>query len=43
LGAHGKGILTHTFLGSVPQKVLRRSRRPVLIVPIPKDATDIDL
>ena len=43
LGAHGKGILTHTFLGSVPQKVLRRSRRPVLVVPIPKDATDIDL
>jgi nucleotide-binding universal stress UspA family protein len=43
LGAHGKGILAHTFLGSVPQKVLRRSRRPVLVVPIPKDATDIDL
>jgi nucleotide-binding universal stress UspA family protein len=43
LGAHGKGILTHTFLGTVPQKVLRRSRRPVLVVPIPKDATDIDL
>ncbi len=43
LAAHGKGILAHTFLGSVPQKVLRRSRRPVLVVPIPKDATDIDL
>ncbi len=43
LGAHGKGILAHTFLGSVPQKVLRRSRRPVLVVPIPKDATDIEL
>jgi len=43
LGAHGKGILAHTFLGSVPQKVLRRSRRPVLIVPIPKDAKDLDL
>ncbi len=43
LGAHGKGILAHTFLGSVPQKVLRRSRRPVLIVPIPKDSTDLDL
>ena len=43
LGAHGKGILTHTFLGTVPDKLLRRSRRPVLVVPIPKDATDIDL
>ena len=43
LGAHGKGILSHTFLGTVPDKVLRRSRIPVLVVPIPKDATDIDL
>jgi nucleotide-binding universal stress UspA family protein len=43
LGAHGKGILSHTFLGTVPDKVLRRSRTPVLVVPIPKDATDSDL
>jgi nucleotide-binding universal stress UspA family protein len=43
LGAHGKGILSHTFLGTVPDKVLRRSRTPVLVIPIPKDATDIDL
>lgn len=43
LGAHGKGMLSHTFLGTVPDKVLRRSRTPVLVVPIPKDATDIDL
>jgi len=43
LGAHGKGILTHTFLGTVPTKVLRRSRRPVLVVPIPENATDMDL
>ena len=43
MGAHGKGILSHTFLGTVPDKVLRRSRIPVLVVPIPKDAMDIDL
>jgi nucleotide-binding universal stress UspA family protein len=43
LGAHGKGILSHTFLGTVPDKLLRRSRVPVLVVPIPKDATDSDL
>jgi len=43
LGSHGKGILKHTFLGTVPEKVLRRSRRPVLIVPIPKGITDIDM
>jgi nucleotide-binding universal stress UspA family protein len=43
LGAHGKGVLSHTFLGTVPDKLLRRSRVPVLVVPIPKDATDSDL
>ncbi|MBW1716509.1 MAG: universal stress protein [Deltaproteobacteria bacterium] len=43
LGAHGKGILSHTFLGTVPDKLLRRSRVPVLVVPIPKGATDADL
>lgn len=43
LGAHGKGILSHTFLGSVSEKVLRRSRRPVVVVPIPKGVTDSDL
>jgi len=43
LGAHGKGILRHTFLGSVSEKVLRQSRWPVLVVPIPKGATDSDL
>jgi len=43
IGAHGKGILSHTFLGTVPDKLLRRSRVPVLVVPIPKDATDSDL
>ena len=43
LGAHGKGILSHTFLGSVSEKVLRQSRWPVLVVPIPKGVTDSDL
>jgi nucleotide-binding universal stress UspA family protein len=35
LGTHGKGALSHTFLGSVADKVLRRSRRPVFVIPIP--------
>ena len=43
LGAHGKGILSHTFLGSVSEKVLRQSRWPVLVVPIPKGVTNSDL
>ncbi|WP_417841270.1 universal stress protein [Terasakiella sp.] len=34
MGAHEKG-LTHTFLGSVAKSVLRRSRIPTLIVPLP--------
>lgn len=40
MGAHEKGI-THTFLGSVAKSVLRRSRRPTFIFPLPKG--DIDL
>lgn len=43
LGAHGKGIISHTFLGSVSEKVLRRSRRPVVVVPIPEGVTNSDL
>ncbi|MDH3453916.1 MAG: universal stress protein [Desulfuromonadales bacterium] len=35
MGTHGKGALQHTFLGSVTEKVLRRSKRPVFVVPIP--------
>ncbi len=35
MGAHEKGIM-HTFLGSVAKSVLRRSRIPTLIVPLPE-------
>ena len=41
MGTHGKGLISHTFLGSVSEKVLHRTRKPVFIVPIPKE--DIDL
>ncbi|MEH6652052.1 MAG: universal stress protein [Motiliproteus sp.] len=34
MGAHEKGIM-HTFLGSVAKSVLRRSRIPSMIVPLP--------
>ena len=40
LGSHGKGVLRHTFLGSVAAAVLERSRRPVLIIPLPSAKTD---
>ncbi len=40
LGNHGKGFLSHTFLGSVSSGVLHRTRKPVFMIPLPsgKDA-----
>ena len=35
LGSHGKGILTQTFLGSVSNAVLQRTKKPVFIIPLP--------
>jgi len=34
MGTHGKGVLTHTLLGSVTERVLRRTKKPVIVVPI---------
>jgi nucleotide-binding universal stress UspA family protein len=42
LGTHGKGFLKQTFLGSVSRSVLDRTRKPVLMVPIPSDASVMD-
>jgi nucleotide-binding universal stress UspA family protein len=36
MGTHGKGLLTHAFLGNVAGKVLNRIKIPVFIIPIPK-------
>jgi len=41
MGTHGKGLISHAFLGSVAEKVLRRSRRPVLTIPLPEGHTDL--
>jgi nucleotide-binding universal stress UspA family protein len=41
MGTHGKGLISHTFLGSVSEKVLHRTRKPVFIVPIPRGDIDI--
>ena len=43
MGTHGKGVISHTFLGSVSEKVLRRIHKPVYIIPLPKGETDISL
>jgi nucleotide-binding universal stress UspA family protein len=34
IGSHGKGRLKYVLLGSVAEKVLRKSERPVLVVPL---------
>ena len=41
MGTHGKGLITHAFLGSVAEKVLQRVAKPVFVIPIPKGETDI--
>jgi nucleotide-binding universal stress UspA family protein len=43
LGTHGKGFLAHTFLGSVSNAVLHRTRKPVFIIPLPSERTTFDL
>jgi len=42
LGTHGKGFLRQTFLGSDAVKVLERTRKPVFVIPLPSEKTDID-
>ena len=42
LGTHGKGFLANTFLGSVSSAVLHRARKPVFIIPLPSEKTNID-
>ena len=41
MGTHGKGIIKNAYLGSMTKKVLRRVRKPVFIIPLPKGETDI--
>ena len=41
MGTHGKGFLSQTFLGSMAKMVLRRTRKPVFIVPLPKEASQL--
>lgn len=37
MGTHSKGFIAQTFLGSVAQNVLQRSRIPVYVIPMPKE------
>ena len=40
MGTHGKGIIRNTLLGSSSKRVLRRTRKPVFIIPLPKEEAD---
>lgn len=42
IGSHGKGFLSHAFLGSVSKAVLHRTRKPVFIIPLPSEKSAID-
>jgi nucleotide-binding universal stress UspA family protein len=39
MGTHSKGVIANTFLGSIAKRVLRRTRKPVFIIPLPKEET----
>ena len=41
MGTHGKGLIRHAFLGNTAKRVLRRTRKPVFMIPLPKGETDI--
>jgi nucleotide-binding universal stress UspA family protein len=43
LGMHGRDIIKHTFLGRVSERILHRIRKPVFIIPLPEEDTDITL
>lgn len=42
MGTHGKGFLAHTFLGSVSDAVLHRTRKPVFVIPLPSEKISMD-
>ena len=41
MGTHGQGIISHALLGSVAEKVIRKARTPVVVIPIPDDESEI--
>jgi nucleotide-binding universal stress UspA family protein len=43
MGTHSKGFLKHSYFGSTAKKVLRRTKKPVFIVPLPAGETDITI
>jgi nucleotide-binding universal stress UspA family protein len=40
MGTHGHGTLADTMMGSTAQRVLRRSRKPVLVIRLPDEGDE---
>jgi nucleotide-binding universal stress UspA family protein len=43
MGTHGKGFFRNQYFGSTAKKVMRQSRKPVFIVPLPAGETEITI
>ena len=43
MGTHGQGLISYALLGSVAEKVLRRSKIPVFVIPIPEDDSSVEV
>ena len=43
MGTNSKGFIENTFLGSTAKRVLRRTHKPIFIVPIPRGEIDISV
>jgi len=43
MGTHGQGFIENTFLGSTAKRVLRRTRKPIMVIPIPRGNIDVTI
>lgn len=43
MGTHGQGLISYALLGSVAEKVLRRAKIPVFVIPIPEDVSSVEV
>ena len=43
MGTHGKGLLSFMLLGSVAERVLRHSSKPVMVIPLPETKTSLTM
>jgi nucleotide-binding universal stress UspA family protein len=40
MGAHGQGVISDAMMGSVSRRVLRRCKKPVMVIRLPEDTED---